>query len=166
MRKITISFTTARSKFSPFAWIIRKLWGTEYSHTAIIFHTKSLSQNLVYHASAKGLNFMSPRVFEHYNIIIYEKDIEITDEAYSKIVEKAIYHAGEDYGILNAIGTGLAYLLWRIGLPKWNPFVDGREKWICSEWVGDVLNTAYPEFDIDLETVSPQDIYNIVNSIS
>lgn len=165
MRKITISFTTSKNQYAPFAWLICKLWGTEYSHTALIFHPTNISQDLVYHASAKGLNFMGIDIFKQHNKIIYEKTIEISDQSYKEIIEKAITYAGSDYGLLQAIGIGVAYCLKRMGLPKWNPFSDGRERWACSEWVSEALMVAYPKLIIDLETVSPQDVYNLVETL-
>lgn len=160
MRKITISFTKPRKKWKPFAWAIQTLWDTEYSHTALIFH--SSKYNLVYHASGSGLNFMAKWIFDKLNIEVYSKTIEITEEKYQEILDFAIKNCGLDYGIIQAIGVGISYLLERIGLPRWNPFADGRKKWICSEWVGKALTIAFPELKIDLETVSPKDIYDII----
>lgn len=164
MKTITISFTSPTKKFQPFAWVIRKLWNTDYSHTALIFHTERYE--LVYHASAHGLNFMSKWLFDRLNYEVYSKTIEIPEDKFKLILDNAVHYCGLDYGVIQAIGVGIAYLLERIGLPKWNPFADGRDKWICSEWIGQTLMIAYPNLDIDLETVSPEDIYNIVKTIS
>ena len=164
MRKITIIFTKSSLKFAIFSWVIQKLWGTNYSHTALGFHSKNMGI-LYYHASGKGVNFNSPKVFKKYNIITYKKDIEITEEQYYNIMKKAMEHAGEDYGLSQAIGIGIAYVLERIGIGKINPFSDGRNKWACSEWVATALMEIYPEYKPDLETVSPQNIYDFVKSL-
>lgn len=165
MRRLTILFTKSKKRLPLFSWLIRLIWDTEYSHTALVFHSKSYNRNLIYHASSVGLNFSSERVFNDQHEVVYSQEIEVSEEAYRNIIIQSIDLAGLKYGFLQSIGIGLAYLASKLGLPKSNPFADGRDKWVCSEWVAKALSEVYPEYKPDLETVSPKEVYTFVKSI-
>lgn len=165
MKKITICFTRSTVKFPIFSWLIQKLWGTKYSHVALIVYPNAIGDEFMYHASSRGLHFNSSTVFYRTNEIVYKKTIEVDKETYKKVIAQAMKNAGEDYGLMQAIGIGVAYLLERWGIGKINPFRDGRKKWACSEWVAVALLKIYPELAINLETVSPQDIYKIIQNL-
>lgn len=165
MRTIDIYFTRSSKKIAFFSWLIRVLWQTEYSHTAIGFHSNKYDKDLIYHASGVGLNFSSMSVFNSQHTLVYKKTLEVSDVVYDSIISKAIDLSGTKYGILQSLGVGLAYVKVRLGIGKSNPFKDGRSKWICSEWVAEVLSMIYPDYNPNLETISPKDVYEYVISL-
>lgn len=165
MRVINIVFTKSKKKLPLFSWLIRLIWGTEYSHTAMIFYSSKYDKYLVYHASAAGLNFMSKEVFDKEHEIVFQKPLEVPEEVHDNIVSNCIDRSGYSYGLLQGIGVGLVYLLNKVGITISNPFSDGRSSWICSEWIAYVMSIIYEGYDPDLETVSPKEIYDLVNRL-
>lgn len=165
MRDITLYFTKSSLKLPVFSWIIRVIWNTEYSHTAMSFYSTKYDKELIYHASGTGLNFMSKSIFLSKNIIVYKKDIEVTQEVYDAIMSKSIDLAGSEYGIVQAIGLGISHLLSKVGIIINGIFSDGRNKWICSEWSADSLSMIFPHYKPDLDTVTPKDVYDFVKNL-
>lgn len=164
MRKIEIVFTKSRKKFPILSWLIRLIWNTEYSHTAIVFHSNKYNTDLVYQASATGLNFMAKHLFDKEHEIVYQESIEIDEKTHDLIIKNCINRSGYKYGTLQSIGVGLVYLFGKYNIKIKNPFSDGQTKWICSEWVAETLSLIYDDYKPDLETVSPKDVYDYLKT--
>ena len=79
-------------------------------------------------------------------------------------MKDAILLVGRPYGVKQAIGVGIVKLMSIFGKKISNPFKDGNTNLICSEWVGRVLMKIDNNLKLDLDEVSPQDVYNILTT--
>ena len=112
---------------------------------------------MIYQASSTMLNYMSKPIFLTHNEIIKEFTLELSNEQYFNLMKTCMSHAGLEYGILQVFGIIIAETL---SLQE-NPFAD-EEKYICSEWVAEQLETLGYKFDKDLDLVKPIDIYDVL----
>ena len=157
MRKITIGFSTSKSKWAIGAIIIRAFEGTSYSHTYMEFWSDTLFRSLIYQASHDMVNFMNLEVFEKTSKVIESYELCVTEEQYKKILGFCVDYIGVAYGKLDLIGIGLARISHQLGFTENNPFKDGKKSFVCSELMGYVLKILGSEFDVDeLEIQGPK----------
>ncbi len=162
MKKIIIGFSRPKGVTCPcFSWAIRAYQGwTDYSHCYIKFHSKSLDRDIVYQASGLQVNFIGNLFFEDHVHVIKEFEIEITDKDYRKIMQLSVDNAGKPYSLMQILGMLYAEIFGT--MPE--VFKDGDQKYICSELVGEILvKYCNYEFDKDLETLSPKDIFDALS---
>ena len=152
--KLIIGFSKPTAKFIPFAWAIQLFEGTEYSHCYIQFETSS-GPTLICQASKGMLNFMSPEAFNLHNQVIREFEIEMSQEQLTQIKVRSMEKAGLPYSITQIIGIVIA----RIFKLDKNPLDQDKDTFVCSEWVGQVLESLGAELDKDLNLLTPRDIY-------
>ena len=167
MRKITIGFSTSRSKFAIGAIIIRIFEGTKFSHTYMEFRSDSLFRSMIYQASHGLVNFMNEQVFDKDNVIIESFEVQVTDDQYNQILAFCIDCAGVKYGKLELIGIGIARIKAKLGFAETNPFSDGPRTFVCSELMGYVLNILGCQLDTKrLEIEGPAFIRDTVAQLS
>lgn len=162
MRTISIGFSSS-TKFLPlFCWLIRLVQGTKFSHVYVKNSTK-FGIDLVYQASGRQVNFMSDKVFWTKNETVREFKFDVSDQAFDSYMKFALENVGKPYSVLEVAGDFLVILL---GLTK-NPFADGRQGFVCSELVADILSElSLAKFKKeDIEKAMPKDIWNICLSL-
>jgi len=162
--KIKIGFSKPKSLFKPFAWLIRLIEWTPYSHVYVRSFSSLAGCDLIYQASGTQLNFMGLKHFEDNAVIIREFDFDIEDDNYRKYLGWAIRESGAPYGLLSAIGIGIQKIL---GLNK-NPLSDRDATWFCSELAAKVLSdfVEIVGSPLDFETAGPKDIFNFCKEYS
>jgi hypothetical protein len=154
MELLTIGFSKPKSKFALFATAIKWFEQTEYSHCYIKFTTSS-GVPLICQASKGMLNFMSPAAFNLHNIIVKEYEIVVSIEQLTQIKTSSMEKAGLPYSIKQVFGIVLA----RIFKLNKNPLDISEDTFVCSEWVGQVLESIGADLDKDLSLLTPRDIY-------
>jgi hypothetical protein len=159
MATLTIGFSKPSSRFALFGKAIMLYQRTNYSHCYIQFDTNSGS-TLICQASKGMLNFMSPRAFELHNVRVKEFKLEVSTEKLGQIKKKSMDKAGLPYSVWQIIGITLADLLKL----KKNPLDRNEDTFVCSEWVGQVLESIGADLDKDLSLLTPKDIYNYLEA--
>lgn len=165
--KIYIGFSKPSSGFQPFAWLIRKWEGTEYSHVYIRIPSAFLETDVIYQASGLAVNMQSSATFFGHATSLAEFQFDITDETQRNLLQTALSKLGTSYSIRQVLGMGLARAYNLVGLQdRYNPLTDGRAAYVCSELVGEVL-VQYLGADIreDLDLITPKDIYEVVSRL-
>lgn len=125
-----ISFVATRPKeFKIGAWIIMKVLNTDYSHVAILFHSKTDGKYYPYEASGHtGVNFVGQDLWDSRNLIVWKMTKELSLENFEEIRDYAMNMCGEEYAFMQNIGIKLSeWFKW-----KNNPFTKGKN---CSELI-------------------------------
>lgn len=162
---LTIGFSKPKN-WKLFAEIIKFGYQIPYSHTYIKFWSDKYQRFLIYQASHSYVNFMNVQIFEKNNIIVKEFNLNISEEARTKIIQFSIDNVGKRYGILSAIGLGLVRLCEVFNIKIDNPFSDDLKTLICSELVAFILK----EYNIiqineNINNINPKQLYNLINTI-
>ena len=157
MKTIIIGFSSSTKKFAPFCTAIKMWDGTEYSHVYFQFKSDKYDVDMIYQASSTMLNYMSKDVFLQHNEIIHEFKLEVTEEQYFKIMQNCMKSAGLEYGVKEIFGIFIADIL---NLDK-NIFAD-PERYVCSEWVAEQLETLDYKFSKSLDLIKPKDVYKVL----
>ncbi len=159
VRKLVVGFSKSTKVLPVFSWAIRLWEKTEYSHCYTQFENRRHPElPLIYQASHDMMNFMSRSVFLTQNAVIEEFTIEISDEAYDRLMYKAIQLVGKPYGVKQIAGIVLSQLL---GLDK-NPFLTDKDTYTCSEWCGIVLKELGYVIPKDPNLLTPADVYKVL----
>ena len=153
MKNITIGFSRPKGKICPcFSWGIRLFQGwTPYSHVYIKINSKSLDRDLIYQASGTQVNFMGSELFYGHVHVFEEFEIQIKDEDYIEMMKFCIDNAGKPYSARDILAI----------LFSSEKLLDGREKFICSELVGIILED-YADISSGKKIPTPKDIYNLL----
>lgn len=163
MKKITIGFSKAESKFAIFAKLIQLVLGTSFSHTYIKFKSESIDRILIYQASGLAVNFMPEHRFLEHHVPIAEYELEVSEETYKKTIQFAVDKSGTPYGITQILGILYIKLLGCLGITVKNPFSTGTNNYICSELVTEILREILElNFYYDLDSVTPKELYNFM----
>lgn len=159
MRTLKVGFSKS-TKFMPlFSWAIRVWDRIEYSHCYTEFENRRHPElPLIYQASHDMMNFMSRPVFEKENEVVEEFTIQVSDEAYDRLMYKAIQIVGKPYGVKQIVGIILADIF---NLKK-NPFQTKEDTYICSEWCAIVLDELGYVIPKDRNLVTPKDIHKVL----
>jgi hypothetical protein len=153
MKSITIGFSKP-NHFKLGAWIIMTTEGTNFSHTYL-----KIDQD-IWQESLPKFNKTSISEFLGINTVVYEYDIQVTEEQYSKIItfcEKCLQEQ-IPYGKREIVGTAIVRSVNQLFKTKFkNPFSDDLKTMICSEFVGNILEILGLDFPNDeLEVDGPK----------
>lgn len=160
MRPIIIGFSRSKLKFPIYSLLIQAFEGTDYSHVYLKWRTNS-GVWVVYEASGRAVKFVSHDVFDERSEVVSEFTTYIDDHQYNRMLEFCFRNAGRDYGILQAIGIGLA----RILNLDYNPLSRGKSHQICSETVLYFLKEVLGlEVSLKEDMAGPRDIYELLSS--
>ena len=157
MSKLTIGFSRPSSKFAIFGRAIMLYEGVNYSHCYIKYTTGSGSV-LICQASKGMLNFMSVPAFLLHNVVVEEFEIDVTPDQLAFIKKKSMDKAGLPYSVKQIVGIVVAGIFKL----KTNPFDSDPDTFVCSEWVGETLQSLGVKIDKDLGLITPKDIREIV----
>lgn len=169
MRKIVVGFSKPKAGFVPFAEAIKKVLGSQFSHTYIKFKADSFNRVLIYQASGTAVNFMAEERFLDHNTVVAEFDLEVSEEVFNKTLQFAIDQVGTPYGMSQIFGILYVKALGLFGLKAKNPFPNGSGNYVCSELVAQILKEIIGlKVDIDLDLIDPKEVFELLqqNEIS
>lgn len=160
MRTIKIGFSTRKKAL--LARLIRKLEGTPFSHSYIKFNPRSVDVPMVYQASSLFLHFEAAVNFNDRNVVVFEKEIEVTEEQYYDILKYCMINAAKPYSIkqLFSILSQRIGQVFGIRIKNWAK--NGESAQICSELVYRILEKVGYSLDKDPDIVTPKDLYELV----
>lgn len=166
MEKIIVGFSKPK-KWHLFSWIIMALYGINYSHVYIKFHSDYYERDIIYQASKMMINFMGNDVFGKENITIKEFDVDITPENKKALMQFAIDNAGKPYSIKEAIGLGWVRLNAILGRKISNPFKEGTKEYVCSVLADHILE-QYTEENApgDYQDSDPKFLYEYLEKVT
>lgn len=158
MRDIVVGFSKSNKIGSR---IIRAFQGSDFSHVYLKFYAKSFDRFLVYQASGLKVNFEGLGSFDSHSEVVKEFKIELSEEAYVKLMQFCIDNCGAKYSLRQLVGMSWVLVNRRLGKTVNNPLAE-HDAYICSELAAAALNLVYPEKFKNLESVSPVDLYTEV----
>src|SRR6266403_3720707 len=129
MKTVYIGFSSPISgKFSPFAWLIKKIESRSYDHVYIRFPEPVYSSYLIFQASKLMVNLYNPKIFANENSVVKEYSMELTDDQYNKLWSFVLENLGIPYSLLEDFGI----LLMKVFKIK-QPFNSGMSAQFCSK---------------------------------
>lgn len=166
MPNIIIGFSKPK-KDNIVSKLIRAADGVAFSHTYMAIYSNSTSRWLYYHASGTQVHFLGEEMFHHKNDVVDSFIVTISDADRIKIMQHAIDTIGMPYGIKQLIGMGIVRACGFLGVSVRNPFRDGRQTYVCSELMGEVLKMLnIIDVDVNLDDIRPIDIYTALSNIA
>ncbi len=163
MKRITVGFSKPKAKFVPFADAIKKVIGSDFSHTYIKFKADSFNRVLIYQASGTAVNFMAEERFLDHNTVVAEFDLEVSEEVFNKTLQFAIDQVGTPYGMSQIFGILYVKALGLFGLKARNPFPNGSGNYVCSELVAQILKEIIGlEVATDLDLIDPKEVFELL----
>jgi hypothetical protein len=167
MKSLIVGFSKSKKPFPLGSWTIRLYQGgTKYSHIYIRLPVKGnkFPSDKILHASEGKVQNMSGTQFDKRHEVVQEFTIKVKKSLYNQVVKEMHEASGDDYSIMQNVGIVLVDICRLFGVRIKNPFTSG---WNCSEFVAVILQTIMPqEFEnISPDTVTPQDIYNILDRL-
>lgn len=118
MKTIKVGFSRSKN-FNIADYVIRKNQKTEFSHTYIL-----LANSQVFEANGQGVILSNYDHWKKTHVVIFEFELEISEERYQELINFVNKHLGTSYGYLQ--------LLWIfLGIDSW--FDNGSKYFICSE---------------------------------
>lgn len=154
-------------KWKPFSWLIMTAYGIPYSHCYIKFYSQTYQRWLIYQASGTMVNFMNIQTFNQEAEIVYETQIEISEEARFKVLQFSIDNCGKPYGVKECFGLAITRIFEIFGKEIKNPLADQDRTLVCSELTAiilrDCLNINIPK---DPDDMTPKDVYNLLTNIN
>jgi len=128
-------------KWKPLAAAI--MWWEETPASHVYFYIKRNSGvHLLYQAIGSGTEFMGYQKFLAVNKPIYEKEIEISDEQFHKLLDYLIPRLKKKYSIKHLLGLfvkRICFLLWKENVP--NYFADKDASEVCVEALCSMLES-------------------------
>lgn len=162
-KRITVGFSKPKSGFVPFADAIKKVIGSDFSHTYIKFKADSFNRVLIYQASGTAVNFMAEERFLDHNTIVAEFDLEVSEEIFNKTLQFAIDQVGTPYGMSQIFGILYVKALGLFGIKTKNPFPNGSGNYVCSELVAQILKEIIGlEVPKDLDLIDPKEVFELL----
>ena len=140
---------TTPKKFHLTSWLISKFIGAKYSHTAIVFRMKETGQDIVFHATRKGVYPVLLDDFRAKNKVI-ESKIILGEKREKKALHFCIEHLGTKYGFSTILS-----ILFNI------KFSDGNKRLICSELVAKALDLNLE----NLDQIDPKELIEILDEV-
>ena len=139
-------------------------WEETFASHAYFYIKRDSGIHLLYQAVGSGTEFMGYKCFTDINEPQYEKEIEITDEKYSALIDYLIQRLKTKYSIKHLIGLFYkrAMLYWFNKKVK-NPFKDKNGSQVCVEALIQMLNDIdiYKTYD-DPEDVGMKEVIQIL----
>lgn len=137
--------------FAPLSYLIRLFLGTSYSHTYVEI------DEVIYHATGRGVVKADKNKFLKKNKVVKEYEFNV-DKV--EVLLICLLYVGKKYGYLTLLGILLKEMF---GIKIGN---DDNKTFICSEFVGMILEIV---FDVELgdqNYFTPKDIEEKIEWIS
>lgn len=163
MSDLSIGFSTPKD-FKLFAWAIKKVLATPYSHVYISFFSSYYNRKIIYQSSGIAVNLIGEPRFNSIETIVAEFPLPVSEDLQKELVQNAIDTCGTPYGIKHIVGLVIYMIARKLGhkmnqVPFQNP-----STLVCSQLAAKVLSEVlklYP--DLDPETATPEDIYTVLS---
>jgi hypothetical protein len=165
---IYIGFSKPKDvKFPILSWMIQWVEKRPYSHTYLKWYDPWIDQYVIYEARGTTVHLISEHKFLEQCEVVKEFRLEFNDENVKKqIIRRAFDNIEAKYAIMQLVGLGIVKLFKNFGRIIANPFSSGGHSYICSEVVADILiNVLHVQVEQDIDSISPSDIYKIVEKI-
>lgn len=150
--KLSIGFSYSKIEMPILSRLIMWYMNTPYSHVYLKF-TTSRGKTLIYEAVGTGVRFVGYNIWKAHASTVYEKEIEVSKELYTKVMDFCMDNAGKEYSVSQNLGIFLADILKL----KSNPFPDNGTN--CSEIIAEILKEVGIEVKKDKNLITPLDIY-------
>lgn len=135
--------------FAPLSWLIMACERTKFSHSFIEFYSKSLDRYMIYHATGSGVYFVGKTLFEEYNTIIKYKEVEVSKEVNTKLLQWCVDKSGLPYSRAEVFQIGVRRFFRLFGI-RIAPMIQNRASaYICSELVAEALAELGYQIDRD-----------------
>lgn len=150
MRKLVIGFSDSPSKWDFFAWAIKQYLKAPFFHTYFFFPDEG-KKGKTWEATVKGVVTKTRRLWLETHTVIYEYEVEVTEERYQEILNFCKARRGTPYGYLQ-------YIAILLNLKRDN----GIKRTICSEYVA---RGAEQELQIEgnLDKIDPKEVWEVVS---
>lgn len=165
MSKLIVGFSTPK-KFGIFAWLIKVVEGTNYSHVYVRWDAPSVQRTIVYQASGTKVNFITYPNFLLVEDIIEEYEIEVTEEQQLLVRQFAYDNSSKPYSVLDIFGLAYVLFMRRLGFNPKNPINDGRSQYVCSELISYILTDCLTlSMPIDNNSMTPKDVNDFIKTV-
>ena len=164
MKNISIVFST-HTAFNLFSSLIMFGLKTPYSHVAIKMIDGDTNQTVYYQASGLTVNCMSEAEFLSTETIIYQKDIQTSDEVFVTGKTWLIDQLGKPYSMLSILGFALQITLGMVHVQIGNPFRSDGSQYVCSQLAGSYID-ACENISLDITNMTPAVLYASMPNIS
>lgn len=163
MTKIIAGFSTPKSGFQPFSWLIRWVCNSPFSHAYMRVFDINTQKWIIYQASGRVVNAITQEAFDSVEKVCAEFEIPVTLRTKQKSVAKAQDDLGKPYGVAKIFGIGWILLNRLFGKKVKNPFANGGATEICCEMLSEILDEKILDSDeIDAESCMPIDVFNFL----
>lgn len=156
MEKIIIGFS---SNQAPFSRLIRWATNSHISHVYIRIPVKEFGTDIIFQASKFSVHYEHYPRFLAYQEHIEEYEIDLTPEQARLGEWFRITEAGKPYSWAQILGFGWVLLNRKFNRRVTNPLSNKEVGYICVEAAGRCI---FPKEDLDLETLTPEDILQYV----
>lgn len=153
---IQIGFSSTKNPYLPFAWAIRKVLKTSYSHTYLKYYSEEMQQPMVFQASGLAVNLMSYDQFLTIENVYKEFEISVTDDQWKLLRQEFCRGLGQPYSSLQILNS-LLYIAF-----KWHPFKN-IEGWDCSKLMETILASLGYNMPESPDVVTPKDVYEYLS---
>jgi hypothetical protein len=164
MDSIIVGFSTPKSGFQPFSWLIRLAYLSPFSHAYVRIQLDELDENIVFQASGLVVNFIGESLFDTKENIYKEFTFSIKDK--KKLLQFAVNQLGKPYSVTGILGMAVVRLGQLIGVKINNPFQYDQTSDFCSELVAYILeNYDGVKIETPVANLAPADLYKIVAAL-
>lgn len=164
MKQISIIFS---KHTSPNAFSSLIMWGLNcnFSHVAIKLVDGDTNQVVYYQASGLAVNCVSEAAFLAEETIVYQKDFQVSDDAFVKGKTFLIQQLGKPYGMPAIFGFAYQILMLMIFKKKVaNPAQANGTQWVCSQ-LGAGFIEASDNVTLDVSDMTPLELYETVPTL-
>ena len=168
MDEIIIGFSTPKSWFNPFSWLIRMAEGTPFnwapmSHAYVKYLDNVTGRWIIFQASGRQVNFVGATMFNSVEKVVAEYVIPVTAATKLKTIQNAQDIVGSPYGIKEIFGFGLVILAGLVGKKIKNPFAS-KINFFCSQLACDIVEEVDEDNSLDPASTSPLMLANYLAS--
>lgn len=157
MSKVAFGFSTP-SKFNPVSWVVRKLTGSQASHTWFLYFDEDFKMWMVMEAHELGFRLLPFKRFRDANkvVAIYSTRTSVDDG-----LRWAASWLGTAYDFKGLLGM-FWVILGRVFSRKWKNPMQNTHAMFCSEMAVTVLQSSGVDWSkqLDPTEATPQDVLN------
>jgi hypothetical protein len=146
---------TRRKGFNIPSMLIAWWLSVPYSHVCLYVYSRYLKMPLIYEASVRGVTLQPMVRWSKKHDVIKEKKFTIDAQEKRRLIRKAVSYCGTPYGWWSILGIFLKEA--RVG-------VDGRDTFICSEFVYDIMRPHLEEAKLDQDHIDPKELWEIIDN--
>ena len=149
---------------SPLSDAIEHIENTNFSHSYVKLWNPIINRWVVFHAQGLKIHGVTWATFQKKNKSIEEYSVPCTQAKWTEILQFCWDSCGIPYGGGQLVGMGWVRLLYNwFHMKIKNPFADGKETQVCSEFSGHVAERLGIKIDeTKLEVKGPKWLRNII----